>query len=191
MDLFPVTDLKQWAYCPRIVFYHRFMPSVGKPTFKMREAVAAQDMIEKLELRRSLAKYGFEHANRRFGLWLNHPEVGLSGKLDLLLDDGSSAALVDYKLTAGDPGDNHRFQFAGYALLVEAVLALPVRIAFLYRIPDDRVFPIEIDPQLRQDVCSALADMRELRDNEVFPPPTPVRGRCVECEYANHCADVW
>ena len=41
MDLIPVTDLKQWAYCQRVVYYHRVMPAIGKPTFKMREAIAA------------------------------------------------------------------------------------------------------------------------------------------------------
>ena len=62
IDLIPVTDLKQWTYCQRIVYYHRVMPAVGKPTFKMREAIAAQDLIESLEMRRGLQAYGLESA---------------------------------------------------------------------------------------------------------------------------------
>ena len=30
-----VTDLKQWAYCRRIVYYQHRMPGVGKQTYKM------------------------------------------------------------------------------------------------------------------------------------------------------------
>jgi hypothetical protein len=37
-------------------YYHRVMAGVGKPTFKMREALAAQDLIESLEMRRTLAR---------------------------------------------------------------------------------------------------------------------------------------
>ena len=40
-----VTDLKQWAYCPRIVYFQQRMPGVGKQTYKMGEGKAAQDMV--------------------------------------------------------------------------------------------------------------------------------------------------
>ena len=42
MDLIPVTELKQWVYCERIVYYHRVMPGIGQSTFKMKEALAAR-----------------------------------------------------------------------------------------------------------------------------------------------------
>src|SRR5437660_87239 len=114
-----VTDLKQWAYCPRIVYYRHVMPGVSKPTFKMEEARSAQELIERLELRRGLREYGMESARRRFGLWLTDETLGLAGKVDLVLETDDSAAIVDFKLTSGEPGDNHRLQLAGYAMLVE------------------------------------------------------------------------
>ena len=39
--MFRVTDLKQYAYCPRIVYYTYIMPSVRPKTFKMDEGKAA------------------------------------------------------------------------------------------------------------------------------------------------------
>ncbi len=68
MGLIPVNDLKQWAYCERIVYYHHVLPVTGKSTFKMREALKAQDLIESLEMRRGLQAYGLETARRRFGV---------------------------------------------------------------------------------------------------------------------------
>jgi CRISPR-associated exonuclease Cas4 len=191
MDLIPVTDLKQWAYCRRIVYYHRVMPAVGKQTFKMKEAIAAQDLIEGLEMRRSLREYGLEGAQRRFGVWLSNPALGLSAKTDLILETPDRIAIVDFKLTSGEVGENHRMQLAGYSLLAETVFGLPAPVAFLYRIPDNRIFPIEIAPDLRTAVAQAVADIREMADNQLCPAPTPVRGRCTECEYANYCADIW
>jgi CRISPR-associated exonuclease Cas4 len=191
MDLIPVTDLKQWAYCQRIVYYHRVMPAVGKQTFKMKEAIAAQDLIETLEMRRSLQAYGLEGAQRRFGVWLSNPGLGLSGKTDLVLEAPDRIAVVDFKLTSGEVGENHRMQLAGYSLLAEAVFGLPAPAAFVYRIPDNRVFPIEITADLRLAVAKAVVDIREMAEKQWCPPPTDVRGRCVECEYANYCADVW
>lgn len=186
-----VTDLKQWAYCPRIVYYRRVMPGVGKPTFKMLEAQNAQELIERLELRRGLREYGMESAQRRFGVWLSDEALGLSGKVDLILETDRSAAVVDFKLTSGEPGENHRLQLAGYGMLVETALKLPVEVAFLYRIPDNRLFTIPLTEELRLSMHAALIGIREMGDRQLFPGPTPVRGRCAECEYANYCSDIW
>lgn len=189
--MIPVTDLKQWAYCQRIVFYERFLPGASKPTAKMREAILAQDLIESLEMRRSLRRYGWEGGERRFGVWLRDDALGLSGKLDLVLVSPVAVAVVDFKLTSGEPGENHRMQLVGYALLVESALGLPCTHAFLYRIPDDRVFPIDLTSELRDRARAAIANIRVLELTEVLPPPTPVRARCSECEFANFCADIW
>ncbi len=191
MDMIPVTDLKQWAYCPRIVYYHRAMPAVGKPTYKMKEAIAAQELIESLEMRRSLEKYGLEGARRRFNVWLRDEALGLSGKLDLVLESPEEVAVVDFKLTSGEPGQNHRMQLGGYCLLAESAYGLPARRGFVYRIPDSRIFPIEVTAELRQTVTAAMIGIRDVGETQLCPEPTPVRGRCVECEFANYCADVW
>jgi CRISPR-associated exonuclease Cas4 len=179
MDLIPVTDLKQWAYCPRVVYYHRVMPAPPRPTYKMKEGLAAQDLIENLETRRTLREYDLDSARRRFGLWLENMEAK------------DEIAVVDFKLTSGEPGQNHRLQLAGYSLLAEAALGVPARRVFLYRIPDNRIFPEPVTEQLRRAVKTAVADIRRTGDTQFCPEPTEVRGRCVECEFANYCADVW
>ena len=186
-----VTDLKQCAYCPRIVYYRWVMGGGGKATYKMEEGKAAQEMIEGLELRRTLREYGLEGARRRFGVWLEDEKLGLAGKLDLLLEGEGSGAAVDFKLTSGEPGENHRLQLAGYALLAEAALGLTVGCGFIYRIPDGRVFRIAMTEELRERARAALAAIRGMAEGEWCPEATAVRGRCVECEYANYCADVW
>ena len=191
MDLISVTDLKQWAYCARVVYYHRVMPAPARPTYKMKEGLAAQDLIESLETRRKLREYGLDGARRRFGLWLKNEGLGLAGKIDLLLETDDEIAVVDFKLTSGEPGRNHRVQLAGYSLLAEAASGLPARQAFLYRIPDDRIFAEPVTEELRQAVNTAVVDIRRTGESQWCPEPTEVRGRCVECEFANYCGDVW
>jgi len=191
MDLTPITDLKQWAYCPRIVYYRRVMPAPPNPTYKMKEGLAAQEMIESLEMRRKLREYGLDSAQRRFGVWLQNQELGLSGKMDLLLVGAEEISVVDFKLTSGEPGNNHRIQLAGYSMLAEAALGLPARVAFLYRIPDCRIFVEPMTEDLRQAVKTAISDIRTMGESQLCPEPTEVRGRCVECEFANYCGDIW
>ena len=84
---------------------HRVFPAanagVGKQTYKMGEGKAAQDMVEQLEMRRTLREYGLEGAVRKFGVWLENDDLGLTGKLDLLLEMATEAAIVEFKLTSG------------------------------------------------------------------------------------------
>jgi CRISPR-associated exonuclease Cas4 len=191
MDLLPVVELRQWAYCPRVVYYHQLMPGAGQMTYKMNEGLRAQEAVENLEMRRTLREYGMENAERQFGVWLSDEGLGLTGKVDLLLRGASFAAVVDFKLTSGEVGENHRMQLAGYALLVEAALRVPVEVAFLFRIPDNKVFPVPVTVEMRQRVVEAVRTIRLMQMTEELPEATAVRARCKECEYANYCGDVW
>ncbi len=189
--LLPVTELRQWAYCPRVVYYHLTMPGAGRQTYKMEEGHRAQEMVERLEVRRTLREYGLEGARREFGVWLSDEEVGLSGKLDLLLRGEGVAAVVDFKLTSGEVRENHRMQLAGYAALVEKVLGIAAPVAFVYRIPDGMVEAVPVTEELRGRVPAAVRAIGEMRAREELPDATEVRARCAECEYANYCGDVW
>lgn len=190
-ELITIGDLKNWGYCPRVVYYRRFLPGASTPTYKMKAGIEAQAHIESLEVRRTLSRYGWEGARRKFGLRLADAELGLSGKLDILLERETEAAIVDFKLTSGDPGRNHRLQLGGYGLIVERQLGLAVRMAFLVRIPDSRIFEIPIDDDLRTELHAAIREINHMVDTEECPQPTDLRSRCVDCEYANFCADVW
>lgn len=191
MDLLPVTELRQWVYCPRVVYYHQVMPGAGRSTYKMQEGLRAQELIESLEMRRTLREYGLEGVRREFGVWLEDESVGLAGKIDLLLRGERYGAVVDFKLTSGEVGENHRMQLGGYALLVEAALGLPVTMTFLFRIPDGKVFPVAVTEELTGRVVEARRLIGGMRERQDVPEATSVRARCAECEYANYCADVW
>ncbi len=79
-----VNDLKQWDYCPRIVFYNTVMPVARKSTIKMERGKEVEIKLDALEARRTLRRYRLSEGERRFHVWVNSPALGLSGKLDLL-----------------------------------------------------------------------------------------------------------
>jgi CRISPR-associated exonuclease Cas4 len=167
------------------------MAGAGRATFKMQEGLRAQELVEGLEMRRTLSAYGMSGFERQFGVWLSDAGCGLTGKLDLLLLGRETAAVVDFKLTSGEVGENHRMQLAGYAVLVEAALGLRVETTFLYRIPDNRVFEVAVTEEMRGRVAGIRGAVGRMLAEEELPEATAVRGRCVECEYANYCGDVW
>jgi CRISPR-associated exonuclease Cas4 len=185
------TDLKQWAYCPRIPFYHHVLPVRPAPTYKMSRGTNIQGAVEALERRRGFRGYGMRQGERRFGIWLHSERLGLSGKLDLLILTDDACYPVDFKDTAGGPRRNHRLQLAAYALLAEETFERHAPDGFIYLVPEKRIVPLGLTEADRADVRQALADMRWMIEREELPDPTSIRARCAACEFQNYCGDIW
>lgn len=191
--MFTVTDLKQFVYCPRVFYYQQCLPAVRPMTDKMHAGITAHDDEVTREHRRSLQAYGVREAERQFDVRLANEQLGLSGRLDLVLidpdGDRGAAIPVDYKLTR-EGGANVERQLAAYALLLEACWGKRVERGFLYLIPLRRAEPVRLTKSLKQRVRDALAQMRTIAEIEEMPPPVRERGKCVDCEFRRFCNDI-
>jgi CRISPR-associated exonuclease Cas4 len=190
--LFRVTDLKQWVYCPRILFYAWCLPEVRPVTFKMEAGTEAGLGEEGREARRSLRAYGVAQGTRAFGVALSSVSWGLRGTVDMAIwPEGGAAEIipVDYKLSKV-AGPHFKLQLAAYALLLEEAYGLPVRRGFLYFMPLRKAEAVPMNAGLRAKVQAALAAMRTVVATEQMPAPTPVLARCVACEFRRFCNDV-
>ncbi len=192
-DLLPlrVNDLKQWDYCPRIVFYNTVMPVARKSTVKMERGKEVEIKLDALEARRTLRRYRLSEGERRFHVWVNSPALGLSGKLDLLIVTPQACYPVDLKYTRDRPRRNHIMQLAAYALLAEDAMKVPAPMAFVYLTPNDQLIRINVTDRLKALVLTRLASIRQMVQEGILPEPTPVRARCEECEFRNYCGDIF
>jgi CRISPR-associated exonuclease Cas4 len=186
-----VNDLKQYEYCPRIVFYNTVMPLDRKVTFKMQRGTEAEFQLDALEKRRSLRRYKLGDGERRFHVWLHSERLGLSGKMDLLIVSSQGYFPVDFKYTRGRPHRNHISQLAGYAVLAEEQYQTTIETAFIYLAPVGELVAIKITKELKEEVSDRLSRIREMIHDEILPPPTQMRARCAECEFKNYCGDIF
>lgn len=184
-----VSDLKQFTYCPRIVYYSYVLPVERLTSYKMEVGSEQHQTLEELESRRTLKRYGLDRGERTFRMRLESRRLGLTGVLDLLIKSGREYYPVEFKDSAGGPALHHRYQLAAYCLLVEETFGVGVRWGFLYVIPQRRVIPVPLTAGLRERVPSLLAAIREVVRTERMPPGTRRRGKCGDCEYRNYCGD--
>lgn len=191
MTFVRVNDIKQYFYCPRIVFYQYSMPVEKKATWKMEQGKIEEEKIDQLEKRRKLSGYKLGEGKRQFHVWLSSERLGLTGKLDLLIDSSEGLFPVDFKFTAGTPHKNHIFQLCGYVLLLEECYQRQVDKGFVYLILENDAMVFDLTPDLKEETAKALDEIRSMVDRERMPPPTPVRNRCTDCEYRNFCGDIF
>ena len=186
-----VNDLKQYEYCPRVVFYNTVMPVERKTTVKMDRGKDEEFRLDALEKRRTLKRYELASGKRSFHVWLESKRLGLSGKLDLLISSPRGHFPVDFKYSKSRPHRNHAFQLAGYALLVEEAFDAKVETGFIYLLPVQEVVAVELTPRLKEDAVERLGAIREMISDGILPPATRVRSRCEDCEFRNYCGDVF
>lgn len=187
---FQVTDLKQYVYCPRVVFFAYCLPLIRPTTYKMEAGIAAHDVAKEQELRRSLRRYGLTEGERFFDLWLASEALGLRGRIDLSIRTTTEAIPVEYKNSPGRAGRHFKLQLAAYGRMLEEVWGLPVRRGFLYFLPLRRAEEVKLTLALRREVEETVAAMRCMVEKEAMPGPPRSRRPCVACEFRLFCNDL-
>lgn len=185
-----VSDVKQYFYCPRVLYFTYVMPVRKKVTRKMEYGKEEHVELERLEKRRKLCSYNLSAGERRFRTNLYSERLRLEGVLDMHIVTESGCFPVEFKNTTRKPSLNHKYQLVSYAMLLEDQYNKTVRHGYLYLIPGKRVYTVEITPNARSFVKRTLDKIRTMVARESFPPAPRRRGRCFDCEYANYCADV-
>ncbi len=189
-DLLTVTDLKQWLYCPRIAYYQRCLPGVRPTTYRMEAAREAHADEADRERRRSLRTYGLAAGERQFDLLVASETLGLRGKIDLVVRREDEVIPIEYKDADGRAGRHLLVQLAAYGLLLEEASGLVARRGFLYFIPRRRAASVRLTADLKEAARQAVRAIQAMVAREALPEPTPVRHRCVACEFRRFCNDV-
>lgn len=186
---FRVTDLKQWVYCPRILYFELCLPEVRPTTYKMEAGREAGRAEVSREIRRSLLKYGVLEGERKFEVELASSHYGLRGKVDLIILGRDEVIPVDYKLSRV-AGDHFKMQLMAYGLLLEEATGLPARRGYLYLLPEKCREEVKFRAELRQKVLRALDEMHAMLYREIMPEPVLNRKKCLGCEFRRFCNDV-
>ena len=188
---FRVTDLKQWVYCPRVLYYQVCLPDVRPVTYKMEAGKEAGQAEEGREARRSLRTYGLKEGRREFEIPLLSSTFGLRGKPDMViwLDESHEVIPVDYKLSE-IAGEHFKLQIVAYGIMLEEISGYTAKRGFLYSIPARKAEEVKIDKRGREKLQLALTEMHRILRYELMPEPASNHNKCLACEFRRFCNDV-
>ncbi|HEC21553.1 MAG TPA: CRISPR-associated protein Cas4 [Chloroflexi bacterium] len=188
-ELFRVTDLKEYIYCPRAFFYEACLPDLHRETVKTDAGRRAHERERQLARRRSLAAYGLEAGERFFDVPVRSDELRMVGEIDEVLRVEGELIPVDYKNT-DRLGYNFQMQLTAYGLMLAETAGQEVRRGFFFIIPARRAEELVFSARLVRSVKHALSDMYRIVETEAMPEPTRYRMRCATCKYRRFCNDV-
>lgn len=186
-----VSDLKQWAYCPRVFYYQTCLPDVRPTTYKMYAGREAGESEIGREERRRLRVYGIAAGEREFNVSVRSVRLGLRGEVDMVITVAGTGEVipVDYKLTR-IAGEHFQLQVAVYGMMLEEMRGVQVARGFLYEIPLRHAEEVKIEKRLRAKALRAVEEMRRIVEREEMPAPVKNRHKCVTCEFRRFCNDV-
>jgi CRISPR-associated exonuclease Cas4 len=111
----------------------------------------------------------------------------LTGRPDYLVNNGGTKIPVEVKSTScpSSPYRSHVLQLAAYCLLVEEEYGQPPPYGIIkYR---DQTYAIEYTAQLRAQLLSVLAEMRQNLTADDVSPSHANPNRCRSCGYREEC----
>lgn len=187
--VFTITDLKQYAYCPRIFYYQICLPAIRPITTKMQHGIDAHEQEQKRAARRTMHQYHVVAGERHFDVPVFSEQLQLSGQVDEVVVSPEGIFPVDYKL-AKQVGHNHKLQLTAYALLLEEMNGQRIKQGYLYLIRTHEMVAVRFIPNLRDTVIQSLNAMQMIVVDEWMPPPTTHTSRCSDCEFRRFCNDV-
>ncbi len=192
MTILLVTDLKQYTYCPRIVYYGYCLPDLRPTTPNMELGQAAHQAEEGREHRRSLRTYGLTQGERAFDVWLESTNLGLRGKVDMTIRVAQppEAIPVEYKDSTRQSGAHWVMQLTAYGMLLQENSGLPVRRGFFYYIPTRRSQEIAFTAAQQNKLRQTIDEIRAMIALEKMPDPPASRARCLTCEFRRFCNDI-
>lgn len=188
---FAVTDIKQYGYCPRIIYFTYVQPVPRKITRLMEYGVMEHLKLEELEPRRVIKKYGLTAGKKVFREKFASSTLKLSGMLDLSIHTDGAIYPVEFKFTAAETIQyNHRAQLGAYALLLEEKYGIKITTGFIFLSAGKKIIPVALSERDKLKVVGYIREMSDIIHKETFPAMTRNRGKCVDCEWKNFCGDI-
>lgn len=182
-----VTDLKHYAYCPRIVYFTKVLHLMERPTEFM---MLGKEEHKERVVAPALALVKAEKLLRN--IELKSEKMNLEGKLDYLIITKKGEHIpIDVKWTELKKNEkakvDHKLQMAAYSLLVEEKFNVIVKRFILYYVRAKRLLMIPFSPDLRKAVKKVINEILDIIRLEEFPIINQSKFKCANCGYAQWC----
>ena len=183
------SDIIQYQYCPRFVYFERVLriPQYEEKSFKAMEGRHLHEV--KSEQNKAYLRQRIGVQKKMRNVYLTN-EV-LRGEVDevLFLHDGTAAPL-DYKFARWEEKlySTYHTQLLCYAWLISDNFGVPVHRGFLVYIRSSNyLLEVPITGEAVDRIKDIVGQIRQILEGCRYPDATRVRSRCDHCTYRNIC----
>lgn len=182
---FSAEDVRQFAYCPRKIYYRYVLRNDWLLSPKMKKGTELHEILCR---RKNNEKIG--NVERYYNLRLQDDDLRLFALIDIVEWDGEEGRVIELK-TGSHKGKSPNFpdklQVVAEALLVEFVLGIPVTVGSVWYYKKNEVIDFEISYDDKFKVINMLKKMKKIVESELFPDVEGPTKKCRDCECRRLC----
>lgn len=189
INLIPATWIKQYYFCPRIIYFLGVLGYSERLTESMIEGKDFHSSEEqKAKRRRSVAGERRESAKSVWSkLSVVSEKLGLYGVIDEVYEVENGLVVVENKFMKAPrkPYPGHIYQAAAYAMLAEEKIGKLTRKIIIKYLRDKKVFEIPLTEDIKKHVLWIISRIKSIIEKEKLP-----RGnyrKCGNCGFAKIC----
>jgi len=185
-----VSDIVQYFYCPRKIYYLKVLGMPFKARRKM-DLGRTEDEREEDRLGERKSVYGFPHSQVTeviHNLYLEDNSLGMAGQLDTLIRLQSGELIpVDSKYTEEVRVQRHyRKQLVAYSLLVESKYRTKVNRGIIYFSKQKEPVIVDLVEGEKSALLNDLDRIRRILKGELLPRKV-AEEKCGYCEVSKFC----
>ncbi|MCB1174404.1 MAG: CRISPR-associated protein Cas4 [Leptospiraceae bacterium] len=186
----PAAMLRQFAFCPRIVYYRLILGQRPRHTIWMQQGLDHQEHLDRLLQRRRLGRFSMEGAQLLQNYALSSENWGVHGMVDTLLVNDIEVVPLEIKLGRANGGRGHRLQLLAYGLMAAEQMRKDFRQAFLlYGAKGNQVQPIVNVEKSRRQLKQVIAAIQDMETDMLKPDSAATAQQCAQCEHIRECND--
>ncbi len=184
----PVNLIRQWCYCPRVVYYMELMETpIHRPSW-VKQGENFHRLEEKLWQRRNLSRFKLKSGQTYHNLSMQNHELGIHGIVDMAIETGESVYAVEFKLSANNKKRGDSLQLTAYAMLLEKHFSKSSPVGFLVG-KGNILHVINMTGDRQQEVMTTVHEIRQMLHRGFKPESSATVVQCCACEYVNFCND--
>lgn len=188
----PINMLRQYCFCPRVVFYHMVSDvNVIYPPW-VKDGLIFHKRQKLLNKRRSLSRYHLRDTYKAEFLHdvkLEHDDIQFLGQCDGLIKTPEEIIPVEFKSKASKAKSGQVIQLIAYGILAEKIYNLPFIKGFLLHEDSGKIIPVNSNRKIRNKVFDICDKISKILDTQSLPFSPASGEQCIQCEFLNYCND--
>lgn len=185
-ELIPASDIRQYQFCPRIIYFTKILGVNERMTESEDEGKRAHTNFHEKEKRRTTL-FGVKSMKIE-KKWVNYfirsERLGLQGTVDMIVKIEDEFIVVEFKETEAPKRipDGHIYQVAAYALLVEEKFKTIIRRLIIHYSKNNKTIEVPLTDNIRNHVHWITKKIQKILSREILPMARP-SSKCNSCGY--------
>lgn len=186
----PVELIRQYLFCPRIVYFREnlnFNPTYTKEYVKQGRQFHID--LNKKHYRRTLHHYGLDNGKLHQNQYLRSNEHGIHGYCDAVIETMENINIVEFKLTTNKLYTSHIMQGMAYGLMAQEQFNKPLNKIFISNDKKQKLITVNNTPEYMDKLKNIINNIHHNVMNDIFPNTHATTAQCEQCEFLVTCND--